>query len=46
MACVQITAIDGATVHVDAADCFDGTPLIDIKPWLGTIDAPPGRVTD
>lgn len=42
MTCVQITAIEGSTVHIDAADCFDNTPLIDMKPWLPTIDAPPG----
>ena len=42
MACVQITGIEGAVVHIDAADCFDGTPLVDIKPWTPTVDAPPG----
>lgn len=41
MACVQITRIDGSVIHIDAADCFDGTPLLDIKPWIPSIDAPP-----
>lgn len=39
---VLITSINGATIGIDAIDCFDGTPIIDIKPWLPTIDTPPG----
>lgn len=40
---VRITSIDGNTgkIGIDAIDCFDGTPVIDIKPWLSTIDQPP-----
>jgi len=38
---VRITALDGARIGIDAIDCFDGTPVIDIKPWLETIDIPP-----
>ncbi|MGG7567434.1 SAM-dependent methyltransferase [Rhodovulum sp. DZ06] len=45
MACVQVTGIEGTTLHIDAADCFDGTPLVDIKPWLPTVDAPPGAAS-
>lgn len=38
-------------VEVDALDCWNGTPLIDIKPWLPGVDLPPdpvaqGTVTD
>ncbi|GKY86930.1 tRNA (N6-threonylcarbamoyladenosine(37)-N6)-methyltransferase TrmO [Sinisalibacter aestuarii] len=40
-ATVRITALDGARIGIDAIDCFDGTPLVDIKPWLETIDIPP-----
>ncbi|MEL6583707.1 MAG: TrmO family methyltransferase [Pseudomonadota bacterium] len=42
-ACVQITAIDAAlgVIEIDAMDCFDGTPLLDIKPWIATVDQPP-----
>jgi tRNA-Thr(GGU) m(6)t(6)A37 methyltransferase TsaA len=45
LAAVTITAIDpdAGRIDVDAIDCFDGTPLIDIKPWLPTIDIPPGQ---
>ena len=42
-ATVTITALDDALgrVEIDAVDCFDGTPLLDIKPWLPTIDEAP-----
>jgi len=42
-ATVRITALDpgSATIGIDAIDCFDGTPLLDIKPWLETVDLPP-----
>ncbi|TCP40578.1 TrmO family methyltransferase domain-containing protein [Rhodovulum marinum] len=42
-ATVRITAIDpdSATIGIDAIDCFDNTPLLDIKPWLETVDLPP-----
>ncbi|MEX5730077.1 tRNA-Thr(GGU) m(6)t(6)A37 methyltransferase TsaA [Rhodovulum iodosum] len=43
LATVRITALDGAagTLGIDAIDCFDGTPLLDIKPWLERVDLPP-----
>lgn len=41
---VRITTLDldAARIGIDAIDCYDGTPVIDIKPWLETIDIPPG----
>jgi len=41
---VVITALDPktGTIGIDATDAFDGTPVLDIKPWLGTVDVPPG----
>jgi tRNA-Thr(GGU) m(6)t(6)A37 methyltransferase TsaA len=39
---VVITGIEGATLHIDATDAFDGTPVLDIKPWISTVDVPPG----
>ncbi|MBN2906778.1 MAG: SAM-dependent methyltransferase [Rhodobacteraceae bacterium] len=41
---VIVTALDigAATLEIDAIDCFDGTALIDIKPWRDTVDLPPG----
>jgi len=38
---VRITGIEGARIDIDAIDCLDGTPLVDIKPWLETVDLPP-----
>ncbi len=42
MATVRITSIDleNGIVGIDAIDCFDGTPLLDIKPWIKAVDAP------
>lgn len=40
---VRILAMDAAAgvLDVDALDAFDGTPLLDIKPWLPSVDVPP-----
>jgi tRNA (Thr-GGU) A37 N-methylase len=45
MAVVTVRAIDLAacTLTVDAIDCYDGTPLLDIKPWLPSVDVPEGH---
>lgn len=42
MCAVTITAIDplAGWFEVDAVDCFDGTPLVDIKPWTAAVDTP------
>ncbi|PWE32396.1 tRNA (N6-threonylcarbamoyladenosine(37)-N6)-methyltransferase TrmO [Maritimibacter sp. 55A14] len=44
LACVRITALDAAAgvMEIDAVDAFDGTPLLDIKPWRPGIDMPAG----
>ena len=41
LATVRILDIDPAQGHItiDAIDCRDGTPLLDIKPWIERIDA-------
>jgi len=43
MAVVRCVGIDAAAgvVEVDALDAWDGTPLIDLKPWLPSVDIPP-----
>jgi tRNA (Thr-GGU) A37 N-methylase len=40
---VRLLAIDheAGRLTLDALDAFDGTPLLDIKPWLPTVDVPP-----
>ncbi|MDF1873511.1 SAM-dependent methyltransferase [Vannielia sp.] len=42
LGCVQITAIDPTTgtLSIDATDCFDGTPVIDLKPYTSRVDSP------
>lgn len=37
--CVAVD-VDQGIVEVDAIDAFDGTPLIDLKPWTGSVDSP------
>jgi tRNA-Thr(GGU) m(6)t(6)A37 methyltransferase TsaA len=40
---VRVVAIDHAAgrIEVEALDCLDGTPVLDIKPWLPTVDILP-----
>lgn len=44
MAVVILQGIDRDTslLTIDAIDCYDNTPLLDIKPWKASIDVPPG----
>jgi tRNA-Thr(GGU) m(6)t(6)A37 methyltransferase TsaA len=43
LAVVRLLAIDAAAgiLTVDALDAFDGTALLDIKPWLASVDVAP-----
>jgi tRNA-Thr(GGU) m(6)t(6)A37 methyltransferase TsaA len=42
---VRLLAVDqaGGVLEFDALDAFDGTPLLDIKPWLPSVDVPPAQ---
>lgn len=44
LAVVILTGIDrdAGILTIDAIDCYDDTPLLDIKPWKASIDVPPG----
>ncbi len=46
MSAVTIRALDleAGVIEIDAIDCLDGTPLVDLKPWLPGIDMPAGQV--
>ncbi len=37
---VRVVAVEGATITVEGADVVDGTPLLDVKPFVPTFDAP------
>jgi tRNA-Thr(GGU) m(6)t(6)A37 methyltransferase TsaA len=39
---VRLERVEGLTVHVRGVDMLDGSPLIDIKPYLAYADALPG----
>ncbi len=39
-AVIKLHKVDGAFIHVSGIDAFDGTPVLDIKPWLPSIDCP------
>ena len=36
----RILAIEGTTVHIDKIMAFDGTPILDLKPYIPNLDAP------
>lgn len=44
LATTLITALDldRGTLDIDAIDAWDTTPVLDIKPWIGRVDVPPG----
>lgn len=37
---VELKRIEGTTLHLDSLDMLDGTPLIDIKPYVPAFDEP------
>lgn len=39
---LQEIDVEAGVLRFDALDAFDGTALLDIKPWLPTVDIPPG----
>ena len=38
MTTVRLLRVEGGILHVSGVDMLDGTPLIDIKPYLGDFD--------
>ena len=36
---VRLTGTEGCTLHIEDADILDGTPLLDIKPYVPEFDA-------
>lgn len=42
MSCVRLRSVANDRIEFDGVDMLDGTPLIDIKPYVWTWDAYPG----
>ena len=40
--CVELTEVNGNTLSVGDIDILDGTPLLDIKPYVPAFDSYPG----
>jgi tRNA-Thr(GGU) m(6)t(6)A37 methyltransferase TsaA len=40
---VRLLSLDGEAgrLDLDALDCLDGTPVLDLKPWRQSVDVPP-----
>ena len=45
LSCVKLTAVDGCDLLVAGADLADGTPILDIKPYLPYSDSVPDAKT-
>lgn len=41
MSCVRLLRVDGLTLYVDEADLLNGTPVLDIKPYIPMADSFP-----
>lgn len=41
LTCVRLQRVEGAMLHVDGLDLLDGTPVVDIKPYIPRVDAFP-----
>lgn len=41
---VRLKSIEGNVLHLEDVDLLDGTPLLDIKPYVPDFDQPPGPV--
>jgi tRNA-Thr(GGU) m(6)t(6)A37 methyltransferase TsaA len=41
---VRLVAVQAATIRFSGVDMLDGTPLIDVKPYVARFDQPPGPI--
>jgi tRNA (Thr-GGU) A37 N-methylase len=41
---VRLVKVAGATLHLADVDMLDGTPLLDVKPYVPEFDRPAGEV--
>lgn len=42
LSCVRLISVEGLTLRVGALDLVDGTPILDIKPYVSKVDSFPG----
>ena len=42
LSCVRLVSVEGRSVEVDEADLLDGTPVLDIKPYVPATRVPGG----
>jgi len=40
---VRLTKVEGGTLHIEDVDMVDGTPLLDIKPYVPELDSQPAE---
>ena len=45
MSCVKLDYIDGLNIYVKGADILDGSPILDVKPYVPYCDSFPGSAT-
>jgi tRNA-Thr(GGU) m(6)t(6)A37 methyltransferase TsaA len=41
---IKLEKVEGNILHLSGIDAFDNTPVLDIKPWLPSIDCPGGKI--
>ena len=41
LSCLELTRIEGCTLHVRGLDILDGSPVLDIKPYVSYVDSFP-----
>lgn len=42
LSCIRVLAVEGGIISIADVDVLDGTPLLDIKPYVPAFDAFPG----
>lgn len=40
---IRLLGVDGATIRFAGVDLLDGTPVLDVKPYVTRFDRPPGE---
>ncbi len=40
---VRLVRVEGTVLHIEDVDVVDGTPLLDVKPYVPAFDAPPAE---